>query len=136
MDDEVFTVREEAQANLEKIGKEFGPAWAKGSLLPSVVEKTKDPSYIKRLTALSAFRRFAPICSEETVEGTILPPLRQLMTDPIPNVRFNSAKVMRALMACVLSAETKATMRKDIEKQREDEDPDVKYFANQALEGL
>lgn len=136
MRDEVYTVRETAIANMEKIGKDFGTAWVKSHLLSPLLSLSKDKSYIQRLTFLSAIRKFTPICSQESIEGVVVPAVKALLSDPVPNVRFKSAQTMRVLIGCVGKSEMKRDMKKSIEKLTADKDKDVKYFAQKALEGL
>ncbi|KAK2958468.1 putative Serine/threonine-protein phosphatase 2A 65 kDa regulatory subunit A alpha [Blattamonas nauphoetae] len=135
--DTVYAVREEAIANLTKIGSSFGTAWIKTSLLPFITELTKSSgSYLHRLTALSAFRAFAPLTDAATIHSTIFPAVAPLTKDPVPNVRFNAAKTIRSFILAVDQPQMKKEMQVVIERLQNDPDNDVKYFAQKALEGL
>ncbi len=52
--DQVFAIREAATANLTKLAKTFGVAWARIHILPKVIALGSNNSYLYRMTALNA----------------------------------------------------------------------------------
>jgi len=52
--DQVFSIRQAATANLTKLGTVFGAEWATRHILPRVVNLGTNPSYLFRMTALTA----------------------------------------------------------------------------------
>lgn len=85
------------------------------------------------------FQTIAPTLSIEVIRDSILQVLLSLMTDPIPNIRFNVAKSLEVI------AQTLETLPEgpDVSQQRivpaveslkNDADADVRYFANRALQ--
>jgi serine/threonine-protein phosphatase 2A regulatory subunit A len=52
--DVVFSIREAATTNLKKLIEVFGVDWAKTSLIPKIVEMSKNPNYLFRMTTVFA----------------------------------------------------------------------------------
>lgn len=52
--DVVFSIRESATNNLKKLIEVFGVDWAKSSLIPKIVEMSKNPNYLFRMTTVFA----------------------------------------------------------------------------------
>ncbi len=52
----------------------------------------QDPNYLHRLTTLFSINVLTEVCSEEVVQGSMLPVVLKLAVDPVANVRFNVAK--------------------------------------------
>ena len=50
--DTVFSIRESATINLKKLTDVFGVDWAKGTILPQIVEMGKHPNYLYRMTTV------------------------------------------------------------------------------------
>ena len=67
------------------------------------------------------------------LEGTMLPLAIAMASDPVPNVRFNVARTLRKLMPLFDSATVQSKLRSCLSTLSEDKDPDVSYFAAQAL---
>lgn len=66
-------------------------------------------------------------------------PLLELSKDPIPNIRFNVAKALEVMAnAFGNSSEGRAFIHDwiapTLERQKNDQDADVRYFANRALQ--
>lgn len=73
------------------------------------------------------------------IKDSVLPTIIDMSKDPIPNIRFNVAKSLEALIpllkkdpntAELISSSVKPTL----EKLCTDQDSDVKFFATRALE--
>jgi serine/threonine-protein phosphatase 2A regulatory subunit A len=52
--DVVYSIREAATTNLRKLIEVFGVDWAKTALIPKIVEMSKNPNYIYRMTTVFA----------------------------------------------------------------------------------
>lgn len=75
----------------------------------------------------------------EIVRSEVIGPLLDLSKDPIPNIRFNVAKSLEVMaIAFGNSPEGRAFVRERIipalERQKSDQDADVRYFATRALQ--
>lgn len=52
--DVVFSIREAATNNLRKLIEVFGVDWAKSTIIPKIVEMSKNPNYLHRMTTVFA----------------------------------------------------------------------------------
>lgn len=121
--DTVFSIRESATINLKKLTDVFGVEWAKGTILPQIVEMGKHPNYLYRMTTIfsitvSVFLIYSWSCSitfclpcfcrhlqtiapslttQVIAEDQILATALRLCNDDIPNIRFNVAKALEVL---------------------------------------
>ena len=101
----------------------------------------------------------APVLTLGVIESSILPILDKLVSDEIPNIRFNVAKSYSVLIKTLRSIPTDKTLAQVeeskeaitpsprgleiiqqkilpiLEKLQEDEDVDVRYFATTAAGG-
>lgn len=81
----------------------------------------------------------APSLNTEAICDSVLETVLPMVNDPIPNIRFNVAKSFEVL-AKVLSedAEGRQVITSKIipglEKLKEDQDADVRFFAQKAFE--
>jgi len=75
----------------------------------------------------------AEVVGAEILTESMLPLLLRLSKDPVPNIRFNVAKVLRVVIPLVGKDVTESRVKPILRTLTEDEDIDVKYFANLAL---
>lgn len=94
LEDQVFSIREAATANLMKLANEFGAEWAKEHLVPAILGMAGNPHYLFRMTLLSAVNQMAPHVPQDTLCSELLPMVVKLTKDPVPNVRFKAAIVL------------------------------------------
>lgn len=154
--DTVFSIREAATQNLKKLTEVFGVDWASEAIIPKVMAMGQHPNYLYRMTTCFAISTLAPAINIDVVEKSILPMMDRLVSDDIPNIRFNVAKsyailidVLKRLPAdmTILSLEktgqsaTPSPRGQDLiqhrilpnlEKLQQDDDVDVRYFATTA----
>ncbi len=139
--DSVCTIREAAITNLKKLTEVFGVEWAKEHIVPQVLALfDTSNNYLLRMTSLNAIGVLSELVGEETVENSFLPVVTErACRDPVPNVRFCSAKTLTIVIPFV---------RKDVRENKirpclmnlvqpdTEKDADVHYFAQQALNKL
>jgi len=134
----VHTIRESSIRTLKKLVSTFGPDWAQRALLPQAMAARQDSNYLQRMTALLAARQLADALPTEVLLTTLLPLTLDLAADPVPNIRFNSAKTLAAMLPLLESggqAGLVATkVRPVLETLAGDADADVQYYAQGALE--
>lgn len=70
---QVYSIREAATKNLQRLAQEFGADWAKDHLVPKVLAMIKNPHYLYRMTVLFAVSMLAPVVGSDTVCNTMLP---------------------------------------------------------------
>ena len=81
----------------------------------------------------------APSLNVDVIRDTVLQTLLLLVSDPIPNIRFNVAKSLEVIATTLgQSPEGKAILNEKIVPALQgllsDSDADVRYFASRALE--
>ncbi|KAG0333861.1 hypothetical protein BG004_000660 [Podila humilis] len=136
--DSVFSIRDAATVNLRKLTEVFGVDWAKQTIIPKVLAMGTHPNYLYRMTTIFAITAMAPAVTPEVIRDYIMPTVTNLVSDPIPNIRFNVAKSIEALIP-VLSQnpDTKILVDQQLKpaliKLGEDPDHDVRFFAHKAL---
>lgn len=50
--DHVYAIREAATLNLKKLVEKFGPEWASNTIIPKVLNMSRDQNYLHRMTCL------------------------------------------------------------------------------------
>ncbi|KXN90015.1 Protein phosphatase PP2A regulatory subunit A [Leucoagaricus sp. SymC.cos] len=137
--DSVYSIREAATVNLQKLTEVFGVDWARVAIVPKVVGMGSHPSFLFRMTTVQAITTISPSLSLETIQADIIEPLLELSKDHIPNIRFNVAKSLEAMATAFnTTPEGRQFIREFIlpalERQKNDVDADVRYFASRALQ--
>ena len=181
--DTVFSIREASTQNLKKLTEVFGVEWASNAIVPKVAAMAEHPNYLYRMTTCFAvsvssdllicstllnltniiYQTLAPALSLPVIASSVLPILKQLVSDPIPNIRFNVAKsyavivdILRKLpddettTLCQLEKDGRVTSAEgsakgqqliqtdvlpQLEKLMQDDDVDVRFFASTAAKG-
>ncbi|RKP14170.1 phospho protein phosphatase A [Piptocephalis cylindrospora] len=135
LSDPVYSIREAATLNLRKLTEIFGSDWAAEKILPEVLEGT---GYLRRMTTVLALATLVPVLSPQTIESHVLPAVHGLVNDPIPNIRFNVAKCLEALVPVVkgdqvLQGPVADKLRPMLGQLEQDSDADVRFYATRAL---
>ena len=136
--DNVYSIREAATVNLRKLTEVFGVEWARTTIIPKVLAMGTHPNYLYRMTTIFAITTVTPAVNVVTVRDNILPVVNQLVSDSIPNIRFNVAKAYEVLIAVLKTSPEgvsiiEAQVRPALNKLQEDPDADVRYFAEKSL---
>ena len=176
--DTVFSIREAATKNLKKLTEVFGVEWASDAIIPKVTVMGKHPNYLYRMTTCFAIsvsisiqgfsinlvliflQTLAPAINLEVIERSILPMMDKLVTDDIPNIRFNVAKSYTVLIDILKRLPAEGTILDleksgqsmppssagrnliqqkilpNLEKLQRDDDVDVRYFATTAAQSI
>lgn len=136
----VFSIREAGITNLKKLTEIFGVEWAKRHIVPQIVDMyDKSTNYLLRMTALHAIGVLSQVVAVETVEDLFLPIVTDRASrDPVPNVRFCSAKTLNLVIPYVGQDARESKIRPCLLNLTDDNetDTDVNYFAQQALTKL
>jgi serine/threonine-protein phosphatase 2A regulatory subunit A len=88
---------------------------------------------------ISILQIISPSLNLEIVRSEVIGPLLELSKDPIPNIRFNVAKALEVMATSFGDSPEGRTFVHDwiapaLERQQNDQDADVRYFANRALQ--
>jgi serine/threonine-protein phosphatase 2A regulatory subunit A len=136
LSDHVFTVRECACTQVGSIVAAAGAEWAAEKFFPTAFSiYDKGNNYLHRMTCL---RMIMKLNSEEKVESStvqtkLYPIVSQAVDDDVANVKINAAKCL-ALMVPRVNAALLKKIKPQLRKLSQDEDDDVAYFAQQALD--
>ncbi|PXF44536.1 Serine/threonine-protein phosphatase 2A 65 kDa regulatory subunit A beta isoform [Gracilariopsis chorda] len=133
----VFSIREAAIKNLRALTEIFGLEWAKKYIVPQVTDMYDESgNYLLRMTALHAIGILSEVLGPETVEESFLPIVTERASrDPVPNVRFCSAKTLNRVIPYVREDVRESKIRPCLMTlvDSSEKDQDVNYFAQQAL---
>lgn len=139
--DTVYSIREAAVNNLRKLTEIFGSDWCREEIISKLLKFDSQllENFVYRFTLLGALTTLVSVVDKKVIAEDILPFVSRLADDSVPNIRFNAAKsyakiVERLSQDGSYSSLIKHTILPSLEKLRQDEDFDVKYFANQSLE--
>ncbi|EDO15808.1 hypothetical protein Kpol_1040p21 [Vanderwaltozyma polyspora DSM 70294] len=140
--DTVYSIRSAAVHNLKRLTEIFGDEWSREEIISKLLKFDSQllENFVYRFTLLSALMALVPVVSREITTEQILPFINHLSSDGVPNIRFNVAK---AYISIVESLSTDLPKYKELINDTiitslktlvQDDDVDVKYFANQSLE--
>ena len=82
----------------------------------------------------------ASALNEEVIRASVLETVNKLVSDTVPNIRFNVAKCLEVLAETLHNEPGGAQLVADgiipgLEKLKDDPDADVRFFAIKGLEG-
>jgi serine/threonine-protein phosphatase 2A regulatory subunit A len=132
--DPVFKVREAAAAVLSDLAVELGPEATVEHILPQLSDLARNSNYLYRMTTLMGCVSLSQSLSPALVGDKILPVVKQLVNDSVPNVRFNVAKALKAI-AVRLPRRAEA-VGAPLRTLMADADKDVRFFAKEAIVNL
>jgi len=134
--DTVHAVREAAVANLARLIDRFGAEWAQQAVFPKVIQLSRDPNYLHRMTCLSALVKISEIVPKDVVQKNFISILVLLAADPVPNVRFKTAQSFAKIGQKLDPSVINTSVKPALEKMKGDSDFDVSYFASTAMTEL
>ncbi|GME77468.1 unnamed protein product [Ambrosiozyma monospora] len=144
--DPVYSIREAAVLNLQKLTKFFGEEWCKVELIKRLLAKKQSKefdNFICRITCLFAFDKLISVLSPHAIATEVFPFIDSLKTDQVPNIRFNVAKSLLSISEKLLTDPTSnekslvvRSIKPSLEKLLNDEDVDVRYYAGKSLNTL
>ena len=108
--------------------------WAAKELIPDVLRTHVHSNFLFRMTALSLITSLASSVGTTILCGTMLPIVLRMGSDPVPNIRFNVAKTLQALLPLFETAVVQQQVKPRLFEPSEDADKDVQYYASQALQ--
>lgn len=136
--DPVWAIRDAAAQKLVNLGEVFGPEWLETEIVPKIVGLDPQANYLMRLTSLLAMKTLTPALSAKCLRESVLPFVLDMFNDPVPNIRFNCAKTLQAISTSLggQDATIKDTIVPVLKKHAEDNDVDVRFFVNAALQEI
>ncbi|XP_063222755.1 serine/threonine-protein phosphatase 2A 65 kDa regulatory subunit A alpha isoform isoform X4 [Bacillus rossius redtenbacheri] len=134
--DHVYAIREAATMNLKKLVEKFGADWAQSTVIPKVLEMSRDQNYLHRMTCLFCINVLAEACGTDITVNVMLPTVLNMANDNVANVRFNVAKTLQKIAPVLDQNSIQMKVKPTLEKLHSDVDVDVKYFASEAIAGI
>ena len=135
LSDNVSSVREIGIKSLYGLIKQFGNNWVITSLLPKLQNllNQNNISYLNRMCMIHSIVICAEFLENKQNEEFILPIINKALKDNIPNVRFYTIKLIEKIWN-YFDINSKKKLEENIKSLINDEDDDVKYFANKFIE--
>ncbi|XP_060551873.1 serine/threonine-protein phosphatase 2A 65 kDa regulatory subunit A alpha isoform-like isoform X1 [Ruditapes philippinarum] len=134
--DHVFAIRDAATKNLQKLVEKFGTEWAQQTVIPKVIQMSRDANYLHRMTCLFCINLLAQECGPDATIKLMLPTILTMSNDGVANVRFNVAKSLQKLGKGLDSATVNSQIKPCLDKLKTDSDIDVAHFAYEAIDAL
>ena len=134
--DQVNAVRMAATKCLEPLARCLGGEWVRAHLVPRLRELFTDEgsSYLQRITVLYGVRDLSQHADLADCAEDLLPLLLRALRDDVPNVRFVAAQVLREALHVYSRERVAADVQPALAALAADADPDVRYFAQTALD--
>ncbi|OWK15862.1 PPP2R1A, partial [Cervus elaphus hippelaphus] len=116
-------------------------------MLPTVLRMAGDPVANVRFNVAKSLQKIGPIldnslgsmwvlsevCGQDITTKHMLPTVLRMAGDPVANVRFNVAKSLQKIGPILDNSTLQSEVKPILEKLTQDQDVDVKYFAQEAL---
>ncbi|XP_045226979.1 serine/threonine-protein phosphatase 2A 65 kDa regulatory subunit A beta isoform isoform X2 [Macaca fascicularis] len=140
--DECPEVRLNIISNLDCVNEVIGIRQLSQSLLPAIVELAEDAKWRVRLAIIEYMPLLAgqlalsEACGQEITTKQMLPIVLKMAGDQVANVRFNVAKSLQKIGPILDTNALQGEVKPVLQKLGQDEDMDVKYFAQEAISVL
>lgn len=153
--DPVFAIREAAVNNLKELTIIFGSDWAQREILDRLLnqsdrideeDKIDYSNFIIRITCLFAITSLIPVIDYKKLVDKVLPFINSLITDSVPNIRFNVAKSYLTLVEALTSKKVDLPIKEEelkklinleilsnLEKLENDDDVDVRFYSTKSI---
>lgn len=133
LSDSVFSIREAATHNLGEVSRVFGAEWSQAKIVPRIANVAVHSNYLFRMTAIHAIKELSTLFTPEGSSTHLLPIAFQLAKDPVPNIRFNVAKMFGTFIANLNADAIQSRVKPCLQVLAQDSDDDVRFFAQQSL---
>lgn len=156
--DPVFAIRDAAVNNLKDLTIIFGSDWANNEIITRLLnngdkidedDKIDYSNFIIRITCLFAITKLIPVVDYQIIVKKVLPFINSLITDAVPNIRFNVAKSYLILVETFVRNKSKLPIKDEelkklinleilanLEKLLNDTDVDVRFYASKSIQGI
>jgi serine/threonine-protein phosphatase 2A regulatory subunit A len=144
LDDGVHSIRRAATENLMQLTELFGEEWAVELIIPRIGRMQMHQNYLHRTTALYVLQVVVRCLSLTAINKKVLPIIILMAADPVPNIRFITAKTIQIVYMSSSSlkasnsntslyAATAEELSSVLSKLLQDPDRDVKFYAALAM---
>ena len=136
--DKVYSIRMKAIDNVKKLmtTQQDGVTWIKQKMFPQIIGMASSKLYHERIICMNCLSQIIHQFSAETITTSIIPVLKMLITDKIPNVRFNAIKTFVVIFPLVTTSTIQNRIKPLLMATSDDKDPDVIAELNKALDNM
>ena len=132
VEDPVFAVREAVLEAFGQLASTLGAAWINSLMLPFLRRLSVHAVFTKRMITLVALTKLHKVLYPQDLVEI----LGRLVGDPVPNIKFNAAKVIKLVGSLSSAALRQTHFIPLLQRLKRDPDFDVRYFATDALKTL
>jgi serine/threonine-protein phosphatase 2A regulatory subunit A len=132
--DRAQTIRESSIKRLSSLVQVYKHDWLLNGCLPKFNETlNKQNGYAFRISGLYCLQSIAQNLSTEIVTDKILPILIKNARDDVPNVKLVAVRIIKSLLLKLDQNSVNSQIKPLLQELSNDNDKDVKYFAQEAL---
>jgi len=132
--DRAQTIRESSIKRLPSLIQAYKHDWLLKSCLPKFNEAlNKQNGYAFRISGLYCLQSIAQNVSSEIATDQILPILIKNARDEVPNVKLVAVRIIKSLLIKLDQNSVNTHIKPLLQELSNDNDRDVKYFAQEAL---
>ena len=128
-EDPVFAVREAVLEVISQLAVPLGQVWVTALIHPFLKRLSTHSIFTKRMIALIALTKLYKVLNS----SDLMELLTRLAGDPVPNIKFTTAKVIKLLGAVSSQSTRQSQLIPLLQRLKKDTDFDVRYFADDAL---
>lgn len=135
--DTAFRIRSEACIQMKLLCDIFTVAYVEEEILPHVLASFDHTrNYLHRLVAFDAAVQLKDTLDSDTFQVHFIPLILRGLQDEIVNVRISACTTITKLTVQLLESDFLSSIITSVNSLLADEDPDVKYFCQKAIESL
>ncbi|CAD8095895.1 unnamed protein product [Paramecium sonneborni] len=109
--------------------------WALGSFFSKCLEVlNKDTGFLYRINALYAIQHIGQVADGPMIQDKLWPIVHKCLKDNVPNIKFVSIRVAKSLSKRIDHQGTLNQIKQAINELIDDNDRDVKFYAQEALQ--
>lgn len=127
----VYSVRVATSETMKDLTEVYGTQWAFKRLFPKICQMKEHPNYLYRMTTLFCCNSLMNLMTADEVADVIMPLLKEMVNDPIANVRLNVSQSCGKVIQHVGSnhACVDRLVQPLLDELLVDSDKDVRYYA-------
>lgn len=110
-------------------------AWLAQHVLPVLEERKAEKSFQLRAVLLEGASTLAPLLDVDQLQAKLCPSILEMCDDKVPNLRIDAVKCCRSV-GCAVGEDWRERILTKLREKAEDEDPDVKFFANDSIAAI
>mmetsp|Transcript_53602 Transcript_53602/g.123223 ORF Transcript_53602/g.123223 Transcript_53602/m.123223 type:complete len:595 (-) Transcript_53602:91-1875(-) len=114
----------------------FGASWLETNVVKILIARAKDKNYQMRSVLLLGVEHLHAALSQEVMANDLIPLAVEMATDKVPNLRIQAVRSLAAAAPSMPEHLNNTVILPKLRDQTEDEDMDVKFFAEEALSAL